>query len=180
MSVNPGDYDDMDIFYQSFISRIRKISAKTMTIMMGKVESDLLNSDICWMVTDNLKGILGYELTSEYGIEYEDTNDNLYNYLHDNITTDHMLIIGQDLVSTDHWFAVIGNMGYAYIFEFQPDKCIGFNKYTYEDCIELLINIQSGKIEDRFYNETKTHSLKIYSYYRYTLSKESIDWYLYK
>ena len=75
----------------------------------------------------------------------------------------------------DHWFAVIENMGYAYIFEFTPYKCIGYDK-----SIKLLINIQKGNIEDRFYNQKKPHNFKIFSYYRYTLSKESIDWYLYK
>ena len=107
------------------------------------------------MVTDNLRGILGHELTSEYTIEYKDTYDNVYKYHHDNI-------IGQDLDLDDHWSLVCGNWKFRiciYIFEFQPDKCIGFDKYTYE---------------------TRPHSLKIYSYYRYTLSKESLDWYLYK
>lgn len=78
----------------------------------------------------------------------------------------------------DHWFAVIGNMGYAYILEFTPYKCIGYDKYTYQVAINLLINIQKGNIEDRFYNQKKPHNFKIFSYYRYTLSKESIDWYL--
>jgi len=68
------------------------ISAKTMKLKMGEIDKDLLDSDICWMVTDNLEGILGYKLESEFNTEVN-TYEMFNKYLHDNITTDHLLII---------------------------------------------------------------------------------------
>ena len=58
--------DNFKEFINVYLSNIQNVSSITMMNVMGKVEKDLINSDICWMVTDNIKEILSLEKEKEF------------------------------------------------------------------------------------------------------------------
>ena len=61
--------------------------------LMGEIDPTLLDADICWMVTDNLRGLLALEAGPGFDTS---TGTGLEEYLWNNLLANRLLIGVQD------------------------------------------------------------------------------------
>jgi len=168
-------------FVHSFKENIRKISYKTLKLN-GDVDEDLLDSDICWMVTMNLVELISVKKESMKVVNTENLQGSLVlflKYIKNELSLNKLLIFIQDYGVDDHYFAVIGYHGYALIIEWNGLN-IEFNSpILIDDFIIEIRSIIRGAIPDRFYGVKKQHTMEVQSYFRKELKMETIDDYLY-
>lgn len=166
---------NIENFMNAYRDNVRSISKVTMIHKMGEIEEDLLDADICWMVTDNIEELLAIgNLQKEEIIRKGDVNK-LKKFLTEELNKNRLIIIYQGVdEGEDHWFAVVGDGELSYIIEHTPDICNYYEVWYTPELIEEISDIQSGIIPDRFYKEKKYHSMNAYSYDRKNISEDLI------
>ena len=171
--------DDFDAFMQSYLKNIKEISTLTMEKKLGEVDPDLLESNICWMVTDNMERLLSTE--AKRVAKLEDTNDvdKVKEFLTLWLKPDYLLIIRQDEVAQgehkelkvlghDHWFAVVADQnGKVHIIEHTEEQCNATQTFNHTgDAIVHLLDVMRGVVPDRFYHKKAPHSYLVFVHKR--------------
>lgn len=161
----------MNEFFSYFRNNIKGISAYTMLNNIQEIDEDMLDSNICWMVTDNVVQLLAKNV--EHGIEFNGHREGAMSFIGDELRRNRLIIIGQDLNSdADHWFSVVGDFEYCHIVEYLEDTCINNQTYTTIGALNLLYNIMEGYLPDRFYGQQRKHNYNlIMSYERLKLDE---------
>lgn len=169
--------ENFDDFIQAYRQNVQEVSAKSMLKNLGEIDEDLLNGDICWIVTDNIKELLAIGKPSI--LDSEDPRV-IIPFMKHQLSQNKLLIIGQDLDSSDHWFAIIGSQNNAYIVEYLPNICNFSETFIMNDLLNLMNDILLGNKPDRFYGKTGKHTFKILSYERKPLWSNVVETYINK
>jgi len=145
----------------------------------GEVDEDLLNADICWMVTDNITGILTEPSKKPNIIKFDmPSRENIIKFLsivRYELNNNKLLVFGQDLQKDDHWFAVIGDNGNVHIIEHTEEECNFDETMTINDFVYLLERIIIGTLPDRFYKiKSKDHYYQVLIFDRKKLSRQVV------
>lgn len=192
MSFNYSKYDDrFDEFMIFYTQNVRTISSKTLLRNLGEIEEVLLDADICWMVSDNMREILAIpssfeDSTSEKmdnGLIFEksDDVDTMITFIRDQLHKNKLLIFWQDQKDekgADHWFTIVGEHGNGHIIEYRDDMSSLSETMAIENVLDLLYNILKGKQPDRFYHYLGKHIFSIWSYDRKPLNVKTIKTYI--
>ena len=180
--------DDIKAFMSAYRQNIHDVSTKTMQTTM-KLESGsqdfsdplMLGAEICWMVAFNILGILKLKLVEE---EEDIINKE---QIENQLKANHILGIYQDTLSDsgekmghNHDFVVVGDNGMAHIIEHLPTECNAIYTDTASNIAQLLVDIQTGKVPDRFYGDIGPHIMGVESWTRRSLSKKSVMDYISK
>jgi hypothetical protein len=138
-----------------------------MQLFLGEVDEDLITSNICWMVTFNMEGILVGVKTKPMVLEHL---SQMAIPLYEN----KLIIIGQDIDSQDHWFAAIGDNGNVHILEHLQNLCNSVETMKIPDFIKHMEGIERGSIPDRFYHSKGNHKYIIQVFDRKPLTKQVV------
>lgn len=165
--------DNFEEFINAYIDNIVKVSSKTMMITMGEIDNDLIYSNICWMVTDNM-----IQLLAQNPKVFHKISNNIMNLLYKELLNNKLVIMGQDLDDQDHWFALIGDHEYVHIVEHLPTKCNYYKTFKLYEFLLYFEQILEGDIPDRFYNTTYKHQYIILSFDRKVMNKKLVTDYI--
>ena len=161
--------DNINEFFQAYRENVRQVSAKT---LIQDVDEQLLNADICWMVTDNMRTLLA--------IDHEETNLGMINnvtrlipYL---INDEHLLIFLQNTIPEghDHWFAIISSQGIIYMIEHLEQECNSVSQWNLNSLLHYLNAMMTGQAPDRFYHEVGEHQLVGWAHHRRAANRSTI------
>lgn len=122
--------------------------------------------------------------------KYRNEND-MANFLGRNLYANKFIIISmtgcdsdEKTLSEDHWFCVFSSTSNdgivtVYLIEYGgPDKCHVYETYNLPDFVTWLTDVMVGKIPDRFYGHTSTHTIQMKAYDRYPINANTILLYL--
>jgi hypothetical protein len=181
--------DDLNEFMKEYRKNIQDISRKT-ALESGMPEEDLdetiLNAEICWMVTDNIRALLKIEEIDKFELKPENSLVDIKNKFIKYKNKPILFTILQDgidesgePIGSDHHFAVImlSNDKVA-IVEHLETECNSYEVLDYDDFISLIRKILSGKTEDRFYHQKIPHMFKVWVFTRKNLTEKVIDDYV--
>ena len=168
--------EDITNFMTEYTANIRQISSITMMKNMGEIEEDLLEADVCWMLTDNIRGILS---SNDVIQEMESNNHKeIIPFLKEHLSQNRLIIVVQDHCSWDHWFCLIGHGDKVHLVEKSP-SCFNFvETFTLEGISSEIKSILKGTKPDRFYGIRGSHMLNMWVHSRGLLCKETVQEYL--
>jgi hypothetical protein len=139
-------------------------------------DDQLLDARICWMVTDNMRGLLA--TNPEQGVLI-DANDP--GHIAHELNHDRLLIVFQNTVTEggkegdrDHWFALVGDHGKVHLVEHLETMCNSSSTGSISNMVEHLDAVRRGIVPDRFYGHTGPHMYEIKSYARKPLSAATV------
>ena len=91
--------DNFEDFIQTYRQYVREVSAKVMLKNMGEIDEDIIDANICWAVTDNMRELLAIDKPS---ILESDDPSIIILFMRDQLMKNKLLIILQDPDSYDH------------------------------------------------------------------------------
>lgn len=171
-----------------YLRNIRQISTKQLKengITNPQEVKDLINADICWMVTDNIRSLLSLGEPVSHVFLPSD-KDRFIDVCKKAIQNHQLMIFFQDegvpdrSGGQDHWFSVIGsnNGVLTYVFEHLPTQCNSMTVFDSQNYVHYLSNILIGKEPDRFYGQSIPHFFKVYIHDRRALNAQTVVNYL--
>lgn len=169
------NFSDFMEIYRQYVT---KVTSKTMLKTIGEVDPDIINANICWAVTDNMKELLAADTSPKPPDLESDNPEVIIPFIQDELWKNHLLIILQDPNSQDHWFALIGQDGLVHLVEHTEHTCNFSETFTIDSLLDQFNNILSGQQPDRFYGITGPHTFLIWSYPRKPLWSKTIYSYL--
>lgn len=179
--------DDMDIypsediheFMDEYSFNKREVSSITMMKNLGEIDEFLLGTDTCWMISDNIHGILSCGVSADVLHELKSTDHkNIIPFLRKHLSEDRLIVIAQDQDSWDHWFTLIGQGEQVHLVE-KSVNCLDLvETFTLDEISLEMQNILTGVNPDRFYGNKGPHSFNIWVHERGLLCKETVREYL--
>lgn len=166
-------------FMQTYRENIRKITSKTMLKYIGEIEEDIIDANICWAVTDNMKELLALDESSRPPEFRSDDPNIIIPFLKNHLLQNQLIIILQDPDSSDHWFALIGQNGLVHLVEHTKHTCNFSETFNIDSLLNQFNDILSGRRPDRFYGVTGHHIFNVWAYDRKPLSKKTVYSYLF-
>ena len=157
--------DNFDSFFDEYRKQVRSVSAKTMKHTIKEVKEDLLDSGICWMVTDNMIRLLALNDIPDVRIEGISTDD-LREKLRGALNKDKFVLLVQDEDLDDHWMTLIGDYPDCHFVEHSPVMNNYSETMTIDEAVEIMVSIKEGTIPDRFYNKQAKHQYNFMSFSR--------------
>lgn len=175
--------DNWKEFYSAYLASIRTISEKTMKNIIKTVDDNFLEAGICWMVTDNMCGLLSLSpdvtvATTTVHKWNEDKISPMENFMREQLNLNRLLIFIQDYQTEDHWFAIIGDHGKAHIIEHTTKKPNAIESMGIEECVKMYDQIKRGYLPERYNGLKGRHYYEIFAHERKRLSAEAVKEYL--
>jgi hypothetical protein len=186
--------DDYLSFKKYFMANLRKISAKTMLKTIGEIDEDLLDANICWLMTDNILEVLKASSTIDNfngNVDQTDCGKKLRNpkkfttFLENHFKQDCLLQIYTSSCTADeksrgddHWYSVIISGEDAILVEWSEKDCHLWEKQNKNDFMKWMVNMMIGNAVPRFGGKTSNHTVKVWVFRRKAMSKDSVDQFL--
>jgi hypothetical protein len=172
--------DSIGEFMNTYRQHVRQVSRETMEkdSNFEEVEESLLDANICWMVTDNIRNLLDLQ-----SLETKETNSSIeaVEFSRKHLSQNNLIIVFQDgidendvQIGHDHWYALIGKCGYVYLVEHLMNECNSLQTFILEEYLVLLQGIMDGIIPDNFYGEVSRHLFRGFAHKRKTMSRNVV------
>ena len=187
--------DQENDFKIYFMKNLSKISSKTMTKLMGEIDNELLAADICWLFADCIVEVLkiNNQQTNHFNGMIDVDEDlksanfntvDLKAYLETQMNSHCVMKLFVNEIKTkpflqtvgqDHWFVVIVQEENVILAEWSPDETHVWDSMEKPVFVSWMIKMIQGKTMDRFYKKKATRVVKIQTYGRHSLTRQTID-----
>lgn len=140
------------------------------------VDEDLLNANICWLVTDNMKALLA---KSQKAKQSRGSNSAVLKFIEKELKAQKLVVVSQDQnTSYDHYLALIGTKNDVLLVEHLKDQCNFYQLFSIDEFMDIYKDIVEGKTEDTFYNILRVRAIRAESYDRKNLTPEVVYKYI--
>lgn len=178
--------DNFEDFMDEYRDKVQEVTSAVMMKQFGEVDEDILDANICWMVTDNMRQLLA--VGKPEILETKDVNKTI-EFMEKELSKNKLLIVLQDKDKNDHWFAVIGEntrgdskneIGQVHIVEHTEHTCNYSESMPLRQFLTQMYSIMTGQRPDRFYGKTSLHTFQVMSYNRKMMTINTVDEFLSK
>ncbi len=171
--------DNFEDFMNEYRDRVQEVTSAVMMKQFGEVDKDIINANICWMVTDNMRELLAVGKPEIYDRPDKFSVNDAIKFMERELSKNKLLIVLQDKDKNDHWFAAIGDHGQVHIVEHTEHTCNYSESMSIDQFGMQMYSILIGNRPDRFYGKARAHTFQIYSYNRKMLNSNTVIDYLY-